>query len=471
MKQKLMKRQPNFKTSRRQCLQSALAILPAGLARGYAANDKLDIGIIGVGGIGGLNARKLTEFGQNVTALCDVDETLLAKRAQDYPKAKRFTDFRKMLDKRKLDGVVVATPDHTHAHISMWAMRNGVNVYCQKPLTRTVEEARLLRQAAAEEKVITQMGTSSTAAESVMRTVELVRSGALGEITEVHCWSDRAMWPQGYRRPAGSETPPKTLDWDLWLGGAPERPFVAKWPEGHDVFNVPDYVKTAPYGWWRKPWSNVYHPFTWRGWRDFGTGALGDIAPHSLNVVFWALDLGAPSSVEVIETSGLTPDMYPQWSVIRFDYPVRGSHPPFTIYWYDGGKKPPPEICGEKDPRAGLVWIGTKGSLPAGRGPFHGRPEEEYEQPPQQNWGREEVHLDWVKGIKSQSQPGCAFDYAGPFTEAYLLGNVALQVGHRIEWNPLAFRVTNCREANQYLTREYRKGWELTQFGRVSAVS
>jgi len=328
-----------------------------------------------------------------------------------------------------------------------------------------------MRQVAAEEKVVTQMGTSSTASDASMRTVELIRSGALGEITEVHCWSDRAVWPQGFSRPAGSEPPPATLNWDLWLGGAPERPFVSEWPAGHDVYKIPERIENAPYDWWREPWSRVYHPFTWRGWQDFGTGALGDIAPHSLNVVFWALDLGAPSSVEVVETSGLTKEMYPTWSVIRFDWPARGLHPPLTIYWYDGGAKPPLEVRGAEDSRAGLVWIGTKGSLPAARGPFSGSSETEYERPPERDWGREEVHLDWVKGVKKTAQPGCCFQYAGPFTEAYLLGNVALRVGHVIEWNPLAFRVTNCREANRYLTREYRKGWDLSQLGCRPIVS
>ena len=177
-------------------------------------------------------------------------------------------------------------------------------------------------------------------------------------------------------------------------------------------------------------------------------------------MVFWALDLGAPSVVEVVETSGMTGEMYPVWSVLRFHFAARGAHPPMKLYWYDGGKRPPPEIRGDQD-RAGLVFIGTKGSLPSGRGPFFGRQTQPYEPPPQREWDREEVHKDWTRGIRTGKQPGCHFGYAGPFTEAYLLGNIALRMGHRIEWNPETFRITNCREANRYLSREYRKGWEL----------
>jgi predicted dehydrogenase len=464
--------------SRREALKAAggLVILPAGLARGYAANQKLNIGVIGLTGIGAMDARTLAKLGQNVTALCDVDSAMLDKRvAEEHPKARKYTDFRKMIEKEKLDGVVVATPDHTHAYISVWAMKHGLNVYCQKPLCQTVHEARVMARVAAETKLITQMGTQSSASPANMRAVEIIQSGVVGEITEIHVATDRPIWPQGYDRPAGEDPPPSHLDWDLWLGTAPARPYKAMYPQGHPVYNpAPEKRHQSDY----KdagldpvpPVGTVYHPFVWRGWTDFGSGALGDIAPHQMNVVFWALDLGAPSAVEVVATSGMRPEMYPDWSVLRFDYAARGVHPPLKIFWYDGGKRPPAEIAagqprqGARSPAqsgAGVIWIGTKGSLPVGRGPYYGTQTEPYPTPPEKDWGREDVHKDWVVAVQAGRPAPCHFGYAGPFTEAYQLGNIALKVGHRIEWDPLAFRITNCREANQYLTREYRRGWEL----------
>ncbi len=284
----------------------------------------------------------------------------------------------------------------------------------------------------------------------------------------MHATTDRPIWPQGYDCPEGEDAVPRTLDWDMWLNTAPARPFKARYPEGHPVYNpVPEKrhqsdfkdagLSPVP------PLGVVYHPFVWRGWTEFGSGALGDIAPHSLNVLFWALDLGAPSAVEVVETSGMKREMFPDWSVIRFDWAARGVHPPLKVYWYDGGKHPPADIGG------GLVWIGTKGSLPAGRGPFRGQKTDPAPPPPRRDWGREEVHKDWVNAVKAGKQPGCHFGYAGPFTEAYQLGNVALRVGHKIEWDPLAFRITNCREANQYLSREYRRGWDLREIAGSAA--
>jgi predicted dehydrogenase len=451
-------------------LANSFVILPAGLARGYAANGRVNVGIIGLAGQGARDARALEKGGANIAALCDVDSEMVDLRASEYPKASKHTDFRKMLETEKLDGVVVATPDHTHAYISVWAMKHGVHVYCQKPLTQTVQEARVLARVAAETKTITQMGTESASAPNTLRTVELIQSGALGEITEIHATTDRPIWPQGYDRPAGNDTPPRTLDWDLWLGPAPHRPWVSRYPERHSVYDpAPEKrhqsdfkdagLSPVP------PLGVVYHPFVWRGWTEFGSGALGDIAPHGLNVVFMALDLGAPSAVEVVETSGMKREMFPDWSVLKFAWAARGVHPPLTLYWYDGGKRPPEAIGG------GMVWIGTKGSRPGGRGPFRGQKVDAPAAPPQRDWGREDVHKDWVVAIKAGKAPGCHFGYSGPFTEAYQLGNIALRAGHRIEWDPHAFRITNCREANQYLAREYRRGWDLKEIAGRAAFA
>ena len=459
--------------TRRESLRRAATfmILPAGLARGFSANEKLSLGIIGLTGMGGVDARTFNGLGENIAALCDVDSTILNKRGAEYPKAAKYTDFRKMIEKEKLDGVIVATPDHNHAYISVHAMRHGLNVYCQKPLTRTVHEARIMTRVAAETKVITQMGTQTSAEPRVLRTVELVQSGVLGEITEIHMTTDRPIWPQGYERLPNSDPVPATLDWDLWLGTAPDRPYNGRWPQGHSVYNPENKREFGGKG-------AVYHPFVWRGWTEFGSGALGDIAPHSMNVIFLALDLGAPSAVEVLETTGMQREMYPHSSVIRFDFAARGIHPPLSIYWYDGNR-PLPEHLQAPEPAAppessqpqqplrrgggGMVWIGTRGSYPAGRGPFAGSKAEEPPAPPQREWGREEVHKDWAAAVKAGKPAPCHFGYAGPFTEAYQLGNVALRIGHRIEWDPFDFRVTNCREANQYLSREYRRGWDLKE--------
>lgn len=442
-------------------------ILPSGLARGYAVNEKLNLGIIGIAGIGGVNAKAFHALGENIAALCDVDTKVLDKRGAEYPDARKYTDFRKMIEKEKLDGVIVAVPDHNHAYISVWAMKHGLHVYCQKPLTQTVQEARIVARVAAETGVVTQMGTQTSAEPATLRMVELVQSGALGEITEVHMATDRPIWPQGHDRPAGEDPVPSHLDWDLWLGTAPVRPFHDRWPEGHAVYS-PERKNQLRSG------AAVYHPLSWRGWVEFGSGALGDIAPHSMNVVFLALDLGAPSAVEVVGTSGMRRDMYPDWTHIRFDYARRGVHPPLAIHWYDGAMPLPECIRSPQPPAApgarphrhgegGMVWIGTKGSFPAGRGPFTGTNPTEIPPPPQRDWGREDVHKDWAVAIKNGKQAPCHFGFAGPFTEAYQLGNVALRVGHRIEWDPLAFRVTNCREANPYLSRDYRRGWELKE--------
>jgi hypothetical protein len=454
----------NHVTRRRALKTAAFTIIPAGLARGYRANEKMNIGVIGLTGMGNVDARTFNGLGENIVALCDVDSKILEKRGADYPKAARYGDFRKMIENEKLDGVSIAVPDHNHAYIAVYAMKHGLNVYCQKPLTKSVHEARVMARVAAEQKVITQMGTQTSAEPNNLRTIEMIQSGVLGEIKEVHLATDRPIWPQGFTRPGGEDPVPAHLDWDMWLGTAAVRAYQGKWPEGHPIY-TPEKKKQCAAG------GTLYHPFSWRGWIGFGNGAIGDIAPHAMNVIFMALKLGAPSVVEVVDTSGMTRDMYPEWSIVRYDFAAKGTHPSVSIYWYDGGKQIPPELSQRMEtpePGApplrggggGMVWIGTKGSLPAGRGPFAGN-KVEYPKPPQRDWGREEVHKDWVTAVKAGKPAPCNFGYAGPFTEAYLLGNIALRVGHRIEWDPRAFRTTNCREANQYLTREYRRGWEL----------
>ncbi|HOM17273.1 MAG TPA: Gfo/Idh/MocA family oxidoreductase, partial [Thermoguttaceae bacterium] len=264
--------------SRRRMLQATGAvgvctlIRPASV-RAYAANEKPSVGAIGAG-IGAHDAKKLEEAGAVIAALCEVDEGRLHSWARNHPNAKLYTDFRKMLDEAKLDGVVVATPDHTHAPISMAAMRRGVHCFCQKPLTHNVTEARRMRELAEQKKLATQMGTDTQSNPEMLRLRKLIQAGGLGEVTEVHVGTNRPIWLQGADRPAGEDPVPKNLNWDLWLGPAPERPYVAHWPKDHPARKLPSFKHEF-----------VYHPFVWRGWWDFGTGALGDIAPHVMNII------------------------------------------------------------------------------------------------------------------------------------------------------------------------------------------
>jgi predicted dehydrogenase len=444
--------------TRRSYLKSAaaaaagLTILPAGLAHGFAANEKINIGIIGAGGRGGDNLGGVSAHKDavNIAALCDVDRGHLNGAARRFPDAKKYADFRRLLDNEKsLDAVVVSTADHCHAPASVMAMKRGLHCYCEKPLTWSVYEARVMADVAKQKKLSTHMGTPSRGEEGTIRTVEVIRSGAIGQVKEAHFWTDRPIWPQGYDRPAGEDPVPESLDWNLWLGPAPLRPFKATWPQGHPVY--------------QSKWDQrqVYHPFVWRGWWDFGTGALGDIAPHMWSPAYWGLELEAPESAEVVETFGPVTEMFPAATVLRFNFPAQGDRPAVAVYWYDGGKRPSSDVAGMKNvPDGGMLIVGTKavlgtGNKSAGAAEFASVPKT------LRRWG--DMYQEWIAGIQQSDpdRPSCPFSYAGPMTEAYLLGNIALKVGRKIEWDPKAFRITNCPEANQYLRREYRKGWEL----------
>ena len=440
--------------TRRTCLKStaaaaALTVVPAGLVRGYAANEKVNIGVIGCGGRGGANLNGVLR--QNIVALCDVDRRPLASAAKRFPQAKTYTDFRKLLGEGKgLDAVVVSTPDHSHAPACVPAMRQGLHCYCEKPLTRDVAEARLMTELAASKKLSTHMGTPSRGSEGTVRAVEVIRSGAIGDVAEAHFWTDRAIWPQGFDRPKGEDPVPEHLDWESWIGSAPMRPFMDKWPEGHPVHKLPPRQKHGAY---------VYHPFVWRGWWDFGTGALGDIAPHMWSPVYWGLELDAPASVEVVDASGPVTEMFPAWSILRFDFPAKGGRPAVKVYWYDGGKKPSADLVKVKDPPAGgHVIVGTKAVLGTGN-----KSAGQFGSVPKTLCRYGDMYQEWITGIKTgdPDRPSCPFSYAGPLTEAYLLGNIAMKVAQKIEWDARAMRVTNCEKANQYVKRQYRKGWEI----------
>lgn len=301
--------------NRRRFLSRGAAATAAAFAFPYVgsvlgANERIQIGCIGVGGKGSSDTDDAARCGGTIVGLCDVDRTTLAQKGQKYPKAQQFQDFRKMFDQigKSIDAVTISTPDHVHGIAAATAMRLGKHIYCQKPLTQTVHEARILRQLARDGKLATQMGNQGSAGSGLRRAVEVIQSGIIGKVTELHVWSNRPVWPQGLARPEGSDPVPESLDWDLWLGPAQHRPFK----------------------------KGVYHGFAWRGWNDFGTGALGDMACHTVNMPFRALKLGYPTRVVAELTSQSFPETFAKTSRIRFEFPERDGLPPLKFWWYDG---------------------------------------------------------------------------------------------------------------------------------------
>lgn len=447
--------------SRRQFVQVG-AVVAAGLAaaprrmlgapRTLGANDKLKVAFIGVGGRGGANIGELTKLSDvNVAALCDVNANTLASGAKQFPAAKTYRDFRIMLDKEKdMDAVVISTPDHVHAVTAMSAIKHGKHVYCEKPLTRTIHEARALARAAREAKVATQMGNQGMAFEGNRLINEWLWDGAIGPVREVHVWSDRPThrgklplhWPQGVERPADTPPVPEFLDWDLWLGPAPERPYH------------PAYV-----------------PFKWRGWWDFGSGGLGDMGIHNLAPVFSALKLHAPLSVHSSSTV-VYPDSVPLASLIHYEFPARGEMPPVKLHWYDGGLLPerPDELADgiALNPEDGVLFVGDKGKLLVegwgGESPrlIPGKQMLEYQRPPRTLPRSVGHHREWVDACKTGSATRSNFDFAGSLTEAVLLGSVCVRNGgHKLCWDSANMKVTNIPEANKFIHYEYRKGWNL----------
>jgi len=404
-------------------------------------NERVNIAAIGVGGKGDSDSRDAGNQG-NLVAICDIDDNRLNQKASKFEKARKFNDFRKMLDEmdKSIDAVTVSTPDHTHAPASIKAMRMGKHCFTQKPLTHTIEEARKLGEVAREMKVATQMGNQGTADNSLREMVAVIQKGTLGDVSEVHVWTNRPVWPQGKDRPTDTPEVPSHVHWDLWLGPAPERPF-----------------------------SPDYHPFKWRGWWDFGTGALGDMACHTLNMPFMALNLRDPISVQA-ETSGHNEETYPSWSVIEFQFPEKDGRPPVKLVWYDGGKKPSEELLnGAPMHNSGSLVIGDKGSLYAPgdyaeRGlTLHGVDKPEVE------WVHSPGHFDeWIRAIKTGEQAVSNFpNYAGPLTETILLGNLAVWAapepgkGKLIEWDAQALEATNAPEVMHIVKKQYPEGFSI----------
>jgi len=437
-----------------------------------SANEKLNIAGIGAGGKGGSDLRCCAD--ENIVALCDVNEAHAAATRQKYPQAKFYRDYREMLEKEKsIDAVDIATPDHMHAVIAATAIKMGKHVYCQKPLTHDVYEARRLRALAKEYKVATQMGNQGSASDGLRRAVEVVHGGLIGKVRQAYVWTNRPLWRQGLERPAGSDPVPADLDWDLWLGTAPWRPYKSFW-SGSDPSDRH---------------RNVYQPWVWRGWMDFGTGALGDMACHTVNWPFRALKLEYPSEIEA-ECTGLTKEMYPTSSKIRFEFPARGDQPPVTLWWFDGGNKPPKEATSsvvsmlDQVSGSGCILVGENGELFSpddGDGDFRffaklkgdkelkrateheavkGMPQS-IPRNPFKGGTDERQHQEWIAACKGGPAPYSNFDIAAYLTEIMLLGCVAMRTGKKLEWDGPNMCAKNAPEASQYVRRQYRKGWKI----------
>ncbi len=442
-------------TDRRKFLQASAAAglgywVAGGLqaAQSRSPNEKIQLGCIGVGGKGKSDVQNVSKFGK-IYALCDVDSTILDGMAMAYKSEHNFSDYREMLDQLgdRIDAVTVSVPDHNHAVMAAKAMKMGKHVYCQKPLTHTIWEARRLGEIAREKGVATQMGNQHTAIAPMRKAAYQIRAGQLGNVNEVHVWTDRPVWPQGDRRPMMKPVP-ETLNWEAWLGPAP----------------------------WRAYGDDAYHQFKWRGWWDFGTGALGDMACHTCNLPFMALNMRDPSAVEA-ECPEHDGDSYPPRSKIKFDFPKLGDRAAFTMYWYDGSNVPSydlfknvtleADINGQKVPPptpSGVLLIGDKATMYAAG---------DYAEQGIQIVGAEELDVDyprspghekeWFDAMRDSKKPAMSNfpDYAGPLTETILLGNLAVWKRGRVEWDPVNLKSLNDPSLARIVRCDYRDGYEV----------
>jgi predicted dehydrogenase len=429
---------------------------------GRRPNETLQFASIGVGGKGSSDVDNVSKLGEMI-ALCDIDDVTLDKKASKLSSAKKFHDFRRMYDRigKDIDAVTVSTPDHTHALASLIGIRMGKHVYCQKPMAHSVFECRVLKEAAQQHRVCTQMGNQGSAENGLRRAVELVQSGIIGPVKEAHVWTNRPIWPQAptvTARPETADVWPNTVHWDYFIGGARLRPYV----------------------------KGVYHPFAWRGWWDFGTGAIGDMACHTANMAFRALKLEYPTTISA-ENDEVNPETYPGWAHITIEFPSRGDMPPVTLHWYEGKKDgklvlPPEEITSkflgenEKLPNSGSFLVGEQGVLysPNDYGAKYrvvpkdlaeGKNLSTPEKLPINGGGDQGMKNEWVEAIKA-GKPEIAysnFDIASLLTETFLLGNVAIRTGKKLEWDGPGLKVTNVPEANSFIQTQYRRGWEVTR--------
>ncbi|MDC0316340.1 Gfo/Idh/MocA family oxidoreductase [Verrucomicrobia bacterium] len=436
---------------------SALAVMGFQVvsSRVFGANSRPAVAAIGAGGKGRADIAGVSNAGADIVALCDVDDNRAANTFSAYSKAKRFKDYRLMLEKmgKSIDACIISAPDHIHAVATSLAMRMGKHCYTQKPLTHDVYEARCLTELARNTRVVTQMGNQAHAGEPIRRAVELVRAGIIGNVTEAHVLTNRPIWPQGMEKHSKKISVPKNLDWDRWLGPAPFR----EYGEG-------------------------YVPFAWRGWWDFGTGALGDMACHIMDMPWWSLELGSPTSVTA-RHGGNTLESAPNWSVIDYKFGYRVNRPPVKLVWYDGKKNgvqnaPSLEITGGVDMikkgkgRGGFgsLLVGDKGRMFFNR--FNewvvtGRDDDEVRQIETQTQKTiprtKDNYTEWVDAVTGKGHPPLSrFEIAGPFTEMVLLGNLAIRAGEKVLWDTKKLRSLNSDKANSFVRGEYRKGWELS---------
>jgi len=444
----------------------AMTLAFPSVSRVLGANSRINIACIGVGGKGDSDVSDAINCGGQIVALCDVDQKTLdgkaKKVAEKFPQLKRYRDYRKLLDElgKDIDAVTISTPDHQHGVAAIRAMKMGKHCFCQKPLVQTVSEARQVRQLAKDKNLATQMGNQGSAESGLRRAVEIVQAGVIGKPLELHVWSNRPIWPQGLDRPAGQDPVPPELDWDLWLGPARKRPYK----------------------------KGAYHPFAWRGWYDFGTGALGDMACHTVNMPFRALNLGYPNVVECELASRMYPEAFPKTSRIRFEFPQRGDLPPLKFWWYDGKPADPlkplrpqgdaiHEIIATYDklPASGALIIGEKGKVFSpddygarffvamkGSSEYVASDQHEACKAVPQSIPRSPGHMEeWFRMMKDGVPAYSNFDIAAYLTEIILLGCVALRVGegYRMEWDGPNMRSPNLPAAAQFVKRDNRRGW------------
>ena len=463
MSSRTSRRNRSGTSSRRQFMRTSAALAGMGFwvstRRSFAAdskspNERVNVGSIGVGGKGFSDMEQAGQFGQ-VVAICDVDDRHLGGAAEKFADAEQFYDYREMIDKMgdKVDAYTISTPDHNHAPAAMLAMKKGKHVYVQKPLTWSVAEARALRAAAKQYNVVTQMGNQGSAEDKLREGVEAIQSGVIGPVKEAHVWTNRPVWPQApgiVARPTPSAPPPE-LHWDEWLGPAPKREFHAS-----------------------------LHPFNWRGWWDFGTGALGDMWCHTANLAYRALKLEYPTSVWA-EATELNPETYPAGAHCTWDFAEREGMPALVFHWYEGkqdngkGEKYLPDkelFHGEPIADSGSLLVGEKGILyspndygadwkllPKDKFTTYAAPEKKL---PRIGGGDHAMKKEWIDAIKGEGKTYSNFDYASPFTETALMGNIAIRLkGTKLQYNGAEMKFTNSEEANQFLSRKYREGWTL----------
>ena len=447
---------------------AAATILPRHVLGGSgqtAPSQKVNLAAVGVGGVGFGQVQACEKEGFQIVALCDLDDVYAKKAYDRWPQARRYKDFREMLEAEadRIDAVYCGTPDHSHAVITLAALKRKKHVCCVKPLTRTIRECRAVTDAARRAGVATQITADANTSDEACRTCELIWAGAIGDVREVHVWTNRPLWPQGMLRPEGEDPVPATFDWNLWLGPAPARPFKDKWPAGHLAWE--QIVVPA-----RRNRGNqdadsraraVYHPWNFRGWWDFGTGSLGDMGCHFLNTPYRALKLKGPSRIHATATR-VFEETAPLASIVTYDFPAREGMPPVRVVWYDGGLRPPcpQELSGQPLPEDGVLYVGERGKMlrskiltPERAQKFADVPKTLERRPG--TWG------EWLIACRGGEAAGCNFELAGPLTEFVLLGNIAIRTGVSLEWDAALSRFRDNDAANRLLHQEYRSGWTL----------